>query len=58
MMPPKFPLFSGWAEHEEHAKAYIKRFGLTPDDVRLVRRGEHIIVESKRSIELCESQKS
>lgn len=58
MMPPKFPLFSGWVGQEEQAKAYIKRFGLTKDDVKFYRDGERIIVETKRSIKLCEKVKS
>ena len=32
----------------EDAKAYIKRFGLTPDDVALVRRGGQTLVVAKR----------
>ena len=35
-------------EAMEDAKAYIKRFGLTADDVALVRRGGQTLVVAKR----------
>ena len=40
----------------EDAKAYIKRFRLTPDDVQLVKRGGQTLVIAKRNISnrLCD----
>ena len=35
-------------EAMEDAKAYIKRFNLTPDDVALLRRGNQTLVIAKR----------
>lgn len=34
----------------EDAKAYIRRFGLTQDDVKLVRQGGQTLVIAKRNI--------
>ena len=43
-------------EAVEDAKTYIKRFGLTPDDVQLVRCGGQTLVIAKRNISnrLCD----
>jgi hypothetical protein len=42
-------------EAVEDAKAYIKRFGLTHDDVQLVKHGGQTLVIAKRNIsnKLC-----
>ena len=38
------------AEAVEDAKAYIRRFGLTQDDVKLIRQGGQTLVIAKRNI--------
>ncbi len=49
-----FVLFWGGLENEAEARAYIKRYGLTHDDVKLVKRGEELLIIAKREVNLTE----
>lgn len=37
---------------EAEARAYIAMYGLTKDDVRIVKRGSMLVVESRREVTL------
>lgn len=52
-------LFAGcadWQPHTEEAKKYIEKYALTSEDVKLVKRGEQLLIITKRNIELKEPE--
>lgn len=53
--PERFCLFAGSGddpEHIEEAKKYVKKHGLTSEDVKIISNGEQVLVVTKREIEL------
>lgn len=50
--PEKFCLFAGCncPEHIEEAKKYVKKHGLTGDDVKIIANEEDVLVMTKRPI--------
>jgi len=44
-------LFSGWEEHLEYAREYIREMRFNKDEVRIVRQGEMILVKAKKEID-------
>lgn len=54
MIQPGAVLFAGDTGHEQQARGYIKRHGLTADDVRMVKRGEELLIIAKREFNLTE----
>lgn len=55
IIAPRTVLFCASFNDEEainEARSYIKRFSLTPDDVKIIRRDNSITVEAKREFTL------
>jgi hypothetical protein len=55
-----FVIYAGWYDDMDDAKDFIKRHGLTSDDVSLRHNQEtdSVYITAKREIELCKSPKS
>lgn len=58
MHPAKTGLFAAPDDDQaiDEAKAYIARYNLTSDDVKIMRRNGQVLVETKRDVELAEIQ--
>jgi len=52
--PPRFCLFAGGKDHLDEAKKYVKRFGLTSEDVKITSNGKEILVMTKKEVKLKE----
>lgn len=55
VFPEKFCLFAGGKEHLEEAKAYIKKHGLTSEDVRILCNDEDdelLVITRRDGVEL------
>jgi hypothetical protein len=52
--PAKFCLFAGDAcqEHIDEAKNYVKRMGLTSEDVKIICNDENVLIITKREVEI------
>jgi hypothetical protein len=46
-----FVLFAGGHEHLEDAKEYIRKHGFTPEQVRIVKTVDQILVKTKVDLE-------
>ena len=52
-IPDKTILYAATADMMDGAKEYIAHHKLTPDDVRLLIRGDMVVVECKREVTLA-----